>query len=307
MLDILNGVVNYYATAGGAGMADYKNGRWATKIIESQKADGSWGSFHSLAKPTSGKAMATEQAIHRLRRLGFSKKDAPIQKALAYMHSCLADTSLVPDPREKRMDWDIFLKLMLAAWIREFTDDDPLANAVAKKWKTIVAAAFRNGSYDPDAYINALYDIMKPQYGTVKRHKELLRIEYYYPISLLAGEIDASFETAFFDYVMHAETGYYYGFTGSVLPPPHEFRSREASRYLSAIELYCDHPNRYCKKKLKPVLDWLKANRNANGRWDLGAAAKDGACFPLSDTWRTAEHREIDCTYRIEKIIASLS
>ena len=287
-------------------MLGYKNGKWATKIIELQKSDGSWGYFHTLAMPTSGKAIATEQAINRLRRLGFTKDDEPIQKALVYMHNCLANTSLMPDPREKRMDWDIFIELMLSAWIRKFTDDDALANNTALKWKTIAAAAFQSGEYEQDRYINTLYEIMRPKYGTARRHKELLRIDYYYPISLLAGEIDESFEKAFFDFTMGSETGYYYGFVGSVMQPPKDFRSKEASRYLSAIELYCDYPNGYCKKKLKPVVNWLNANRNANGKWDMGAGVKDGTCFPLSDSWRTSESRENDCTYRIERIISSL-
>ena len=287
-------------------MANYKNGKWATKIISLQKDDGSWGYFHTLAMPTSGEAIATEQAINRLRRLGFTKDDESIQKALVYMHNCLENTSLMPDPREKRMDWDIFIELMLSAWIRKFTDDDALANHTAAKWKTIVAAAFQSGEYDQEEYTNTLYEVMKPKYGTVKRHRELLRIDYYYPIALLAGEIDESFEKAFFDFTMNSETGYYYGFVGSVLQPPNDFSSKEASRYLSAVELYCDYPNRYCKEKLKPVVDWLNANRNANGRWDMGAGVKAGTCFPLSDSWRTAELRETDCTYRIGKIMSAL-
>ena len=287
-------------------MADYKRGKWATRIIGLQRDDGSWGHFHTLAMPTSGKAIATEQAINRLRRLGFAKDDEPIEKVLAYMHNCLADISRMPEPREKRMDGDIFIELMLAAWIRKFTDDDALANHVAAKWKMIVAAAFQSGEYDQDIYIDTLYEVLKPKYGTVKRHKELLRIDYYYPIALLPGEIDERFESAFFDYTMGSQTGFYYGFAGSVLQPPDDFCSKAASLYLSAIELYCDYPNRYCKEKLQPVVNWLNANRNENGRWDMGAGVKDGTCFPLSDSWRTAEARENDCTYRIEKIIASL-
>lgn len=287
-------------------MSDYKNGKWAKKLIDLQKDDGSWGYFHTLSMPVSGKAIATEQAVNRLRRLGFTKDDEPIQRALDYMHCCLADTSKMPDPGEKRMDWDIFVKLMLSAWIRKFTHDDALANNTAKKWRTVVEAAFQSGEYDSDAYIKAFYEIMMPKYGTVKRHQEVLRINSYYPIALLAGEIDEKIEKPFFDFTMNSETGYYYGFTGSVLQPPRDFFTKEASRYLSAIELYCDYPNRYCKEKLKPAKAWLNANKNANGRWDMGAGVKDGTYFHLSDSWRTAELREKDCTYRIEKIISAL-
>jgi hypothetical protein len=147
---------------------------------------------------------------------------------------------------------------------------------------------------------------MKPKYGTVKRHKELLRVDYYYLISVLAGEIDKSIEKAFFDYTMSSGTGYYYGFVGSILKPPNVFCSKEASRYLAAIELYCDYPNKYCKEKLKPIADWLNDNRSANGRWDMGAGVKDGTYFPLSDSWRTTELRENDCTHRIANILSAI-
>jgi|GEM_PF-3001428 len=59
-------------------MSDYKSGKWAAKIIELQKDDGSWGYFHALTMPASGKVIATEQAINRLSRLGFTKDDDPI-------------------------------------------------------------------------------------------------------------------------------------------------------------------------------------------------------------------------------------
>ena len=160
---------------------------------------------------------------------------------------------------------------MLAVCIRRFTADDTLANEVARKWCTIVEAAFSTGIYDPDAYIDTLYSVWKPKFGTEKRHKELLRLDAYYPILLLAGEINASIEKAYFDHIMNAETGYYYGYVGAITQLPDAFCSKAASRYLAAVELYCGYPNRYCKDKLRFVIDWLYENRNANGKWDMGA------------------------------------
>jgi len=282
-------------------MSDYKNGKWAAKIIDLQKDDGSWGYFHT---PTS-KPITTEQAIGRLRRLGFTKDDVVIKKALSYMHYCLAGKG-IPDCREKRIDWDICTDLMLAAWIRRFTSDDDLANDVAKKWRTVVGAAFQNGEYDPDVYINTLYEVLKPKYGTVKRTQEMLRPAYYYPISVLVGEITKKIEKAYFDYIMNSETGYYYSYVGAISQLPKDFHTKEASRYLAAIELYCEYPNRYCKDKLRFVVEWLNDNKNANGKWDMGADVKDGTYFPLSDSWRSLELREKDCTYRIEKIISAI-
>ena len=58
--------------------------------------------------------------------------------------------------------------------------------------------------------------------------------------------------------------------------------------------------------KLNFVSDWLNANRNENGRWDMGKSVNDKLYFPLSDDWRKSETREADCTERIEKILNNL-
>lgn len=69
----------------------------------------------------------------------------------------------------------------------------------------------------PPTYINTFYEIMKPKYGTINRTKKLLRTDYSYPISSLGDEIDQSIEKEYFDFVMNAQTAYYYAFAGSVL------------------------------------------------------------------------------------------
>ena len=47
---------------------NYKDGKWAKKILELQRDDGSWGYFHSLSTLTPGRfpSMTTEQALRRL-------------------------------------------------------------------------------------------------------------------------------------------------------------------------------------------------------------------------------------------------
>lgn len=281
-------------------MSDYKNTKWANKITKLQKDDGSWGYFHTLSEPKPEQPMTTEQALRRLRILGFEKEDMVIKKALYYMHDCLSGRKAIPDHREKGLDWDVFTDLMLATWIRRFTHEDSLANDIAEKWRNAAVAAFCTGQYNAEAFYNAFDKRPNQKYG------RLAGLDTYYPISLLAGEIDENIEKAYYNYIINSETGYYYGFTGSITRLPNEFCSKEASRYLAAIEVYCEHTNKYCKDNLGFVVQWLNDNKNAKGKWDMGTTVKDGVYFPMSDSWRTSELRENDCSYRIEKIISAL-
>ncbi|ULQ60295.1 hypothetical protein K7I13_03010 [Brucepastera parasyntrophica] len=121
---------------------DYKDGKWAKQIIQSQHDDGSWGYFHSLANPSLRKAITTEQALRRLEILGFTKDDKPIKKAINYMHKCLCGEMELPDYKEKIHNWELFTELMLGTWIRVFTEDDRMANGIVDKWAEIINSSF---------------------------------------------------------------------------------------------------------------------------------------------------------------------
>lgn len=283
-------------------MADHKNGKWASEIIALQQDDGHWGYFHTLSDPTPQQPITTEQALRRLRMLGFTKDDPVVAKALSYMHDCLKGRKEIPDRREKLHNWDIFTALMMSTWIRKFTADDPVANSVADKWSTVITAAFASGYYDPASYVETYRKI----FGLKPRGGRLTDFVSFYPISLLTGEINRQIEKAYFDYVLSHEAGIYYIHGRSLLHLPGEFKSVHASRYLAAIEILSEYPNEYCKKRLKFVSDWLNDNRDADGCWDMGSAARDGVYFPLSDSWRSPLTRKQDCTDRIEKILLSL-
>lgn len=277
----------------------HKNGKWATQILELQDAEGKWGCFHSLAG-SYGAPMTTEQALRRLQRLGYTIEDACIQRVVDYMNACLIGEKEIPDPREKAHNWDIFVSLMLSTWIRRFTKDNPAANRVAKQWAEILSAAFQSGEYSREAYVNAYHDVLKMKPGGGR----LIDFVNFYPVSLVQGCLDEKTEKAMVAYVLNHEGGIYYIYENKLCTPPLVFASREASRYLAAIELLA--PYHHAGTQLAFVVDWLEENRNENGKWDMGKTANDKVYFPLSDDWRRRETRENDCTERIEKLLEEL-
>lgn len=84
-------------------------------------------------------------------------------------------------------------------------------------------------------------------------------------------------------------------------PETQEDKSKKTSRYLAAIELLARYESG--KDKLSFAYEWLKANQQADKTWDMGAAAKDGVYFPLSDRWDKTT-RIIDSTHRIGKLFS---
>lgn len=276
----------------------YKNGKWARQLLALQHEDGKWGTFHSMSQFYDA-PVTTEQALRRLEILGFTEEDPCIRKALDYMDNCLSGRDAIPDHREKIHDWDVFTALILSTWIRRFTDGNPRANQVARQWAEVVTAAFSGGTYDHDAYVAAYHDVIRPNGG------RLVSFANFYPVSIVSGLLDPDTENAAVSYLIRQEHGIYYIYDGLIADPPPCFKSREASRYLTAVELLARY--RHARPRLRFVADWLDSHRNERGQWDMGRAVNDKLCFPLSDDWRRQETREADCTRRISHLMQALT
>ena len=270
------------------------------ELLALQRPDGSWGQFHTLSMPTNAPP-TTEQALRRLRVLGYTAQDKPIQRAIAYMERHLP----APVPTiffEKKHDPKIFTDLMLATWLRLFVPDHPGALRVARQWAAVVEAAFQNGERDHALYLQAFQE----QFGKLPHPKawRLVNFDGFYQIALLQGMLTPKTENAMLDYLLaHPEGIAYIYWTAPLNRPPAEFDSRQASHYLAAIELLAGYA--LAPEKLGFVQDWLAQNR-VGGQWDLGPRAKDGVYLPLSDSWRRAEDRRADCTARITKLLEHL-
>lgn len=277
----------------------HKDSKSAQEIIALQEKDGKWGCFHSLSQIYNA-PITTEQALRRLERLGYTMEDECIQKAVIYMSACLIGKSAIPDRREKVHDWNVFTSMMLATWIRRFTLDDPNANMVATQWADVISCAFAESVYNHSVYVNAYHKIfgMKPHGG------RLIDFVNFYPMSMLSSCLDKKTEIALINYVLNKEDGIYYIYNKKLSVLPSHFESREASHYLGAIELLAKY--KFARDKLQFVAEWINANRNANGKWDMGKTANDKVYFPLSNDWRKKETREADCTERMSNLLKEL-
>ncbi len=277
----------------------HKQGKWAQEIIAAQDAEGKWGGFHSMAQPISGKPLTTEQALRRLERLGFTREDTCIQRALSYMHGCLTGAKAIPDPVEQAVDWPRFVEMMLAAWICRFTDSDPEANRIADAWAEVLSAGFASGCFDETSYTDAYRHIIGHKPGT-----RMIGPGNFYPVSLAAGRLAPSVQDAFVAHMLHHPGGIYYIYDKPLYVLPADFRSRAASRYLAAIELLAAFP--HGRKHLSFAADWLEDQRTPRGGWDMDSAAADKVYLPLSDSWRSADIRQADCTARISRLLGLL-
>ncbi len=281
---------------------DYRYGKIAQQIIELQNEDGTWGSqFHSLAIPNNKKALTTEQALRRLKSLGFSMQDEPIQKAVDCMQAYLCGERRIDNYWEKTHDWELFTKLMLSTWIKVFEPKNKMALDFAKRWANVIEETFLNGAYNAEVYQNA-YCI---EFGKKPRGAREIDFVTFYHMNLLQGVLTKETESRMLDYIINYDKGIYYVYGKRIKDLPKVFPSLETSRYLAAVEILSEYD--LAREKLGFVVNWAEENKDAFGQWDLGANVKDNIYFPLSDSWRNVEFRKADCTEKIQTIIKKLS
>lgn len=266
-----------------------------------QNPDGTWGSqFHTLSMPDRRQGLiTTEQALRRLKILGFTIGDEPIKRAVGCMCACLRGERRIDDYWEKGHDWALFTRMMLSAWVLEFSPE-PEALEFAQSWTRVIEEAFKDGNYDDSAYRAAYTEEFR---SPIRGGRERDFVDFYH-VSLLKGQLSEEIESRFLDYVIGKPEGIYYICDGPVLSLPGEFASRETVRYLAAVELLLGY--RLAAHKLQFAADWLGQNRGSDGLWDLGPKSRDGVHLPLSDSWRRKGARQADCTEWIASILDQL-
>ena len=281
---------------------NHKDGKFAKEIIDLQNDDGTWGQyFHTLSQPNKRRPLTTEQALRRLKELGFTIKDTPILKAVECMTSCLLGERKIDNSWEKTHNWELFMHLMLSTWIRIFEPNNELALKFSKRWAAVIERSFESGTFNNDAYLDAYIC----EFSSKPKGARELDFSDFYHINLLQGVLSEETENRLLNYITEKPNGIYYVYGKPLNILPSVFKSKETSWYLSAIEILSGYKS--AKEKLYFVINWLNNNKDENGQWDLGSKAKDNVYLPLSDSWNKTEYRKVDCTERITAIINKLN
>jgi hypothetical protein len=280
---------------------NYTDGSIAKKIVDLQNDDGTWGkTFHSLAQPNKRYPLTTEQALRRLKILGFTINDTPIRKAVDCMTLCLRGERKIDDYWEKSHNWELFTQLILSTWVRIFDPNNEIALNFSKRWSNIIDKAFESGAYNNEAYLEAY----TCEFSSKPKGSRELDFSDFYHIHLLQGVLSEKTENQLLDYIIAKPNGIYYVYNKPINTLPNIFASKETSWYLSAIEILSGY--KLAKEKLSFVVNWLENNKDKNGQWDLGKKTNDNVNFPLSDSWKNDNDRKADCTEKLAIIIQNL-
>jgi len=254
--------------------------------------DGGFGRFHSMS---GDKAITTEKALRRLWFLNINNDHPVVKKCLDYVKKCLDKEIIVPDRREKVINWDVFEELMFSSWLNLFKIKDEKVTTNQLKWKQVIEQSINDGKFDYSEY--------KKQYRQMFGNIGLREISpsSFYMVCLLTDVLTPLAKQAYFYFIM--EKGIYYIYDKNLYELPKLFDSKATISYLIAIKLIAPYAS---ENELNFAKMWLEENRTSKGDWEMPSIKPDGIVFPLSENWRKLENKSADINRFINSVISVL-
>lgn len=289
--------------------ADLALDRQVQELAKTQKADGTWGRFHSQNTKLKEKQqfITTEVAINRALSIGLDRESIVLMKATRFMRSVLNGTATWSDPPEKHEGWPIGVRLITAATLAKVDQSDPVLDEIWQTWAEVLVKTFASGFYSDEDERRA-HQVLN---GIITRNK-YPKLAAIYPLLLLsatANKLPKQLEASYLDWVWHKKDGIYYltWFSLDQFPRP---GAKEFPFWLEAIELLARF-DYWASLYAEKIISFLWQCRNREGLWDLpaGAPSVSGAkkcSVQISESWRNPVNREIDCTIRVLNLVKVL-
>lgn len=259
-----------------------------------QNHDGGFGRFHSMSSDSS---VTTEKALRRFLFLKLDKDYSIVKKCLEYLKRCLYKEIIVPDRREKVINWDVFEELMFSTWLNIFKVNDEKVTSIQSVWKSVIENSIVDNKFNFKEY--------KKQYRLMFGEKGLREIcpSSFYMVCLLTNKLSQNAKQAYFEYIM--EQGIYYIYDKNLYEFPSIFDSKNTIYYLFAIKLISPYAN--SKDELNFVKTWISKNSSFDGYWDMPNLKPDGIVFPRADNWKKYENKLEDVNNFINEVLFALS
>jgi len=266
------------------------------ELVAAQLPDGTWGRFHSQDASAKARFPTTEYAIERGLALGLDADSGFFQQTVCFLGDHLAGRVTWIDRAEKHDNpllWEYNIKHISAAYLALLVPQHPALIEYCERVLRVAQAAFASGSYDRDAETRVHAEIAGFE---SKRFRPSVDKYALMLLSALPGGMPADLEDALTIHVLNRPDGIYYSYPNRVCEPP-PIGSRMFPSWLNALELLARF--RGWPRHAAFAADWIWQQRNSGGFWDFGAGAHRDAASLLSDDWRDARSRVIDCSVRV--------
>ncbi len=269
------------------------------RLANEQLDDGGWGPFHSRSAKLKQAIPSTEVGVERAISLGLDSRHPILKNACDYIVEILEGRIPFPDYEERNDRWPIGKRLILCATLSLIDRNHPLLDGPRRLWAEIAGRTFSSGAYSEADEARAHRELTG---ASVKGSYLVLRSRYH--LALLGSSratLPHEIRSSWLDWLCSLEVGIGY-LEVPLRAPPLSAYPGPLERWFASHELLSKHYPDEWSDRSGDSIDWLIKNRLSNGNWDFGSRAPTQHYFPLSESWKSKESREVDWTVRVLRL-----
>jgi hypothetical protein len=185
--------------------------KWYAELAGEQRANGSWGRFHTQdTKAPKQKHLTTETALRRARELCVPNDDPVITKAVALMERYISGDEPYPDSVEKHNDngksFLIAIPHLVTANLNLHEPLNPYIKPYRDNFIAVLKKSVEGGHFSEEIWERENREYRGPCLGGCN----------VYPLMILRGynEIEPEYMRTYLRYLWNREEGIYYAFNG---------------------------------------------------------------------------------------------
>ncbi len=274
---------------------------WVKELESAQESNGIWGRFHSQDTKVKKTFRTSEAAIQRALSLGLDKDDVILKRAVVYIEKFLLGQEQWSDWAEKHEGWVVNTRFITAGMLAKVDPLHPMMPPYHAVWAEILKRTFISGTYNAAAERAA-----HRQLNAIFTPGKYLHLGMLYPLLILScglHSLPAELEDSLLQWLWWRVEGMYY-VTPHRLSDFPVISSPRFCGWLTALEVLSRFPS--WNHAAGDAINWIWSQRGSDGLWDMGSSARADISFPLSDSWRDAKDRKIDCSTRILAVLAKV-
>jgi hypothetical protein len=267
---------------------------WVKELAYRQRADGTWGRFHSMDSTIKARFPTCETAIRRALALGLDINTPVLHRAIEFMEKVLAGKAAWSDRVEKSENWPIGVEAITAGTLAQVDPSNPAIRQAWEYWAEIAERSFPEGAYYPSAEWQA---------HKAKRGVGIHYLGSRYVLTLLgarSADLSPSLDRRLVGWIWNNPLGI--GYLGADLKHPLSFH---IFNWLESLEILAGFQS--WRSVAVNVIKWLWEQRKTTGLWDFGQEVGKSCYFPLSDDWRKAGNRALDHSTRVSALLKKYS
>lgn len=258
------------------------------ELEREQKADGSWGRFHSQDTKVRARFVTSERAIERALALGLDRRDPVLSRAVRFMERVLRGEADWSDRVEKAEAWGEGKRVITAGTLALIDPDNEELRSVWELWAAVAEAALAGGEHSLERENRAFRQVTGVAFKSGYLHS-------VYALNLLGSrgrDLPAGLSRAILAWIWNSGRGI--GYVEADLRNPSPTRLEP---WIRSLEVLSAFPG--WRDRARDAVAWLWDQRQDTGLWDFGKGMRTGFWFPLSDRWVRRGNRAIDQSTRI--------